>query len=91
MAKARRSSPMTFAEFVATGRDVPDISRIRKFRDEYAPGPARIYVDALVIERGPEGSPAWVLTIGNLQWGGDALEPLERELYAFALDEGHCD
>lgn len=86
MAKARRSSPLTLAEFVATGKDVADISRVRGFRDE-PPGPARVYVGTLYIAGGPGD---WVLTIETDQTESATLEPLERELYEFALAEGHC-
>lgn len=83
---------MTFDEFRATGRDVPDLGTIEHCAAQEISGPGRVYLDddwPLVIEgRGP-----WYLTIGNSSemYGPDALESAERKLYEFAVSEGYID
>jgi hypothetical protein len=83
---------MNFAEFQASGRDVPDIlinDSIRSgFGDDVGPIQGRLYFnDELYIEGSAD---AYCLTIGNSSHGGE-LVALERELYEFAVGEGYID
>ena len=80
---------MTFEQFQATGRDVPDLQAYRHIYaqmgyDRAVPG--RVYQDELFIE-GVAGT--YCLTIANEGWQGADLERMERALYDFAVGEGY--
>ncbi|HEY1630833.1 MAG TPA: hypothetical protein VGF56_05925 [Rhizomicrobium sp.] len=87
---------MTFAEFRATKEavDDPAILNDRLGQDLYT-GPCLVYLGVLAIEmETPEwkdATPAldrFQLVIGNVCTMDRDLEKLERELYAWAIEEG---
>lgn len=82
---------MTFQEFCATGRDLPDLATIPHCAAQEIHGPGRVYLDdewPLVIEQGSSPD-LWCLTIGNSSHESNDLQTLERELYEFAVTEGY--
>lgn len=85
---------MTFEQFQATrtwSDDLAAAAQSAQWGDGTSSG--QVYTDGLCIEsalhiEGATGE--YVLTIGNVQKFGD-LEPLERDLYDFAVSEGYFE
>ncbi len=80
---------MNLEQFRETGRDCDDIGAALSadFGDE-TPMRGRIYLDALYIERLPDGR--WNLLIERSEWI-ESLPQLERRLYEFAAQAGYLD
>ncbi|MGH8290615.1 MAG: hypothetical protein ACREV7_16615 [Steroidobacteraceae bacterium] len=83
---------LTFPDFQATGRDVPDLSEIPEIAAQGIENttPGRVYTDGLLyIERSADPLDPWHrLTIGNHQFV-EPLAALEQRLYEFAVSEGY--
>ena len=79
---------LTFEAFLATRREVDDLEKALGFavNDDGIPVAGLIYVDDLFIEKGNKGG-LYHLQIANGGWVDTDLAALERELYAFYLDE----
>lgn len=79
---------ITFEQFVATGRDVPDLDRVVDGCE--TEGPGRTYLDdTLYISRWTNG--LWNLQIYGREEISKDLSILEQMLYDWACDEGYCD
>lgn len=90
---------MTFEEFKATARHVDDLEKELAFTiygDPTIKCPGIIYADVFYIEKAcrnwthearEEGD--YFLIIGRLEWLSFDLEPLERQLYDYAKQEGY--
>ncbi len=81
------SSAMSFDDFVASGRDVPDLGvPLQDLALENAPG--RLYLNALYIEK---RSDQWHLLISRVEWNSIDRQDLEPILYLFAESEGYFE
>lgn len=86
---------MTFEQFQATGRDVPDLAVDKDVAADHFEDvtPGRVYVDGLYIERMPGNDVRrwWYLMIGNADWitHREDLRSFERRLYDYAVSEGY--
>jgi hypothetical protein len=77
---------ITFEEFVATSRDVDDVSEVASDEDVR---PGRVYANDLFIESSmghPDG--AWMLVWTNQCWLSNDVHDLELRLYDLAVSEG---
>jgi hypothetical protein len=82
---------MTFEEFQATGRDVPELRDV--LDDDIWTGPGRVYhgklfIALLDVPHSTRG--LYCCPIGNCDWQSDDLTALEGRLYIFAVTEGIC-
>lgn len=77
---------MTFQEFQATKKQIPDLSVLTKYDDDRNVH-ALTYLDSFYI--GIDGK-TYRLVLGRDEFESEDLEWLERELYKFALEEGAC-
>lgn len=77
---------MTFEQFQATGRDIPDLAMVEHAASQGMSGPGRAYDDDLFIMG--DAATGWCLTIENDSRIG-ALPNLEARLYEWACEEGY--
>ena len=83
---------LTFEEFQASRTWCDDLSKT-SLSDASLEGVAgylyanSLYIDISVIT----GRPMWHLQIGRDEWTNRTLEDLERRLYQYGCDEGHCE
>jgi hypothetical protein len=80
--------PLTFDQFVATGRTVDDLRTVIADHSYDVKTPGRVYAGDLVIEDSlgaAEG--VWMLTISNYSQCSNDLRALERDLYEFGCSE----
>lgn len=78
---------MTFEQFQATRTACADIGKaIGADLDGVRGG--YLYAGTLYIEAMQDGR--FYLPIGNVERIESTLDPLERDLYAYGCDEGHC-
>lgn len=77
---------MTFEQWRALGREVPDLCALPEvgMMPDEGPMPGRIYPSGLHIEKGRD---QWYLTIENCSWGSPDLQALEARLYTFGVDQ----
>ncbi len=88
----RYGAQVNFAEFQATGRDVPDLGKFPHFAAQDVTGPGRAYLDyGLFIQSDTfsDGKLHWFVTISNGGRESLDLADCERELYEFAISEGY--
>ena len=85
---------MTFEQFQATRKRVDDIRAFFPDLDfgDGGPFPGLVYCDSLVIEEAyGQFQDKYHLVIANSEKLSDDLEPLERDLYDYAVAEGFAD
>jgi hypothetical protein len=82
---------MNFTQFQASRKEVDDISKyVDDATSGQCPQPGLLYCnDQLFIEQSAPGH--YTLRIANIEQEGTDLEALERDLYAWASDEGYFD
>lgn len=79
------NAPLTFGEFVASGRDVENVGAELGNTKE-ADEPGRIYANSVFLTG--TGATGFFLVIGNCEWNAETFGKLERRLYEFAASEG---
>lgn len=82
------TAPLTYREFIATGRPVPELAVAINPADDVT-GPGRVYADR-VFMIGTDAA-GYSLVIGNIETTADRYEILERALYEFAASEGYLE
>jgi hypothetical protein len=84
---------LTFEQFQATRIWCDDLGKTTLSDASLEGVPGFLYVDSLYIDAPAGGSmpDLYHLHIGCDEWTSGNLEELERTLYQFGVDEGHCD
>ena len=83
---ATKPPPITFDEFQASARRVPDINA--RLCEKGGPAPGIIYMDLWPIyDRGPDQSPRYNQMIRDHLYETDSLEEIERALFDLLTEE----
>ena len=81
---------ITFKQFQSTKTWYNDLSKTALSDASLEDVSGYLYVNSLYMDASAPSGP-YHLQIGRDEWLSDSLEELERKLYEYGCDEGHCD